>query len=186
MEFINESRTRQLGAAISRAELHSVIESTNGVMWGDISSYSRADRPRKRPAETIQPAGDQVLRCRNLSDNPASGTIELRSIVELSLQIELLFIDPDELPDQERLHGALLDALSGVGGVPYRAAWSEVSKERLAQFLDDFPRDSPDFCLRLRALLCRERSTERVFIQPYEVPVVVSLQLIPRRVQEPK
>lgn len=182
IDFINEARTHQLGAPISRAELHRVIESTNGVMWGDVASFARTDRSQRRPAETIQPAYDQVLRSRNLPDNPASGKIELWSLVEFSLQVELLFIDPDERPDEQLIHGALLGALSGIPGVPHRDGWSDLSNDRLTSLLDDFCRESPHFRLRLRALIYRERSVELVLLQPFEVPVVVSLQIIPRRV----
>ena len=77
---------------------------------------------------------------------------------------------------------ALLGALSGIPGVPHRDGWSDLSNDRLTSLLDDFCRESPHFRLRLRALIYRERSVELVLLQPFEVPVVVSLQIIPRRV----
>jgi len=183
MAFVNESRDRQLGAPLSRAEVHRIIEGTIGVTWAGLSSFTRADRSSLRPAEVIQPAGDQVIRCHNLPDNPAAGAIELLSIVEFSLQVELFFIDPDDRPDDEVLHAALLVALSGAGGVPRKARWSELSRELISDLLEDFVHDSPHFGLRLRALIYRDRAIERVLLRRREVPVVVSLQLIPRRVE---
>jgi hypothetical protein len=168
-----------LGRARHRAEIYAVAETVPGVAWSRVIGFRRANQPGSTCVEVITPEPDQIVRCLDLPDRPLAGTITIWRVVQYGLDIEVCYRDPDMLPGFGWIHGYLRGLLSGVGSIPMRDGWPELTSLRIDQVLSGALGAGSAISLRTRALLRGQRSVQRIPLSQGDASELESLRLIP-------
>ncbi len=178
-----DSDRHRLGAPQTRGDLFEVIESTIGVIWSQLLRFARAGGQEPTVAEKIEPAPDQHIRCLDLDDNPATGTIEIWVAQEYSAQIELLYVDPDLLPPLHTMQLALQETLSGPTSALAAATKHALTIDVLQKVLSAPALRGTHHRLQLRALIRGDRNVDTIHMHDGDAPVLKNLQIIPKRVE---
>lgn len=174
---------RRMGVSCTRSEVLRALESAIGVEWSDVIVFDRAASSIATARELVIAGPDELLRCIDDPEVDATGRVKILTAREYSLVAELWFVDPDVVPPNEELHAALYATLSGPASLPVRDQWPSLSMRAIAQLLGQgAPFRADTHAIVLRSLIRDDRSIDHILLRPDDVPLLRSLQLVPRRV----
>lgn len=168
-----------LGQAVDRADILRAAETVPGVVWSRVEGFGTAGGKLRPPRESIQPARDEIVRCRDEPGLPAAGTIRIWRAVSYTLELKLYYRDPDELPSPQWLREYLGNMFGGLDSVPMREGWDALTGERIDQRLRPVGKwKGDDEGLRFERLIHGDRAVDTIVLMPGDVPELTSAPAI--------